>query len=73
MTERALEAWVGKYVSVSRTPQQGGAVPLTGRVQAVGNDGFIIQPMEDPHQSGDLDPERSLPWNSVHAITLASD
>jgi hypothetical protein len=49
MTERVLEAWVGKYVSVTlHTPRATGehltGEHLTGRIQAVGNDGFIIQP-----------------------------
>jgi hypothetical protein len=53
MTERVLEAWVGKYVSVTlHTPRATGehltgehltGEHLTGRIQAVGNDGFIIQ------------------------------
>ncbi len=46
MIERVLEeAWVDKYVSVVRSPLRGSAVPLAGRIRAVGNDGPIIQLM----------------------------
>jgi hypothetical protein len=78
MTERVLEAWVGKYVSVTmHTPRATGehltGEHLTGRIQAVGNDGFIIQPTATPGWRGDLDKEMFIPWHAVHAVIFGSD
>jgi hypothetical protein len=73
MTERALEAWVGKYVSVVTYAPRGTADPLTGRIRAVGNDGFIIQPMASPGWRGELGKERFIPWHAVNAIIFGSD
>jgi hypothetical protein len=83
MTERVLEAWVGKYVSVTlHTPRATGehltgehltGEHLTGRIQAVGNDGFIIQPMASPGWRGELGKERFIPWHAVNAIIFGTD
>ena len=73
VTERALEAWVDKYVSVTRSPVGGMQERLAGRIWAVGNDGFIIQPLGAPHQRDELGPQRFLPWHAVHTVTFVSD
>jgi len=73
MNERALEAWVGKYVSVVEAPLDGRRPLLTGSIEAVGADGFIVQPKDTPRQSQDLPPKRFLPWRTVHHVVLPRD
>ena len=61
VTERALEAWVDKYVYVTRSPVGGSQERLAGRIWAVGNDGLIFQPMDAPTKGTSLPRKGSSP------------
>jgi hypothetical protein len=72
--EWALAEWEGEFVTIYTISEQGhrtGAPPLTGRIQSVGNDGFVLQPADSSSSSSDTDeqaPPVFFPWHSVNCI-----
>ncbi len=68
MPERALEDWVGRYVSMRAVGED-----FRGRVETVGSDGIIFQPASTPQQTRELPPQLFLPWHSIQFIELADE
>ncbi len=68
MPERALEDWVGRYVSM-----RAGGEDFRGRVETVGGDGIIFQELSGPRQTQELPPLQFLPWHSIRFIKLADE
>ncbi len=68
MPERALEDWVGRYVSMRAVGED-----YRGRLKGVGSDGVIIQPASTPHQTQELPPLQFLPWHSISFVELADE
>ncbi len=66
--ERALEDWVGRYVSMRAVGED-----FRGRVETVGSDGIIFQPASTPQQTEKLPPRQFLPWHTIRFIELADE
>ena len=65
-TRRALQQWVGEYVEVLVAAQvKDQARRRTGRIQAVGSDGLIFQPLSSPKQTENLPSQNFFPWHTV--------
>ncbi len=64
--ENALERWRGDYVALLT----GGQFERPGRIEAVGRDGIIFQPLDDPRQTKDLDPQLFYPWHEIRHVRL---
>jgi len=68
MPERALEEWVGRYVSMRAVGED-----YRGKVESVGSDGVIIQPASTPRQTQELPLLQFLPWHSIRFIQLEDE
>jgi len=71
MPESALAQWEGDFVTI--LVDRPGAtdlptLPTSGRIVRVGCDGFILQPADSPHHTGDLAPPKFYPWNAVNLV-----
>jgi hypothetical protein len=72
-TEWALSEWEGEFVTIYTISEQAhrtGAPPLTGRIQRVGDDGFILQPADSSSSSDteEQSPPVFFPWHSVDRV-----
>jgi hypothetical protein len=71
-SEWALAEWEGEFVTVYTVSEQGqrtGAPPQTGRIQHVGNDGFILQPADSRSDTDNPLPPVFFAWHSVNRVT----
>jgi hypothetical protein len=67
--ENALDRWRGAYVRL--TPEEG--MLRTGRIEAVGRDGVIFQPLGGPGQTTNLQPPFFYPWHAVGNVRLIEE
>jgi hypothetical protein len=60
--QNVLERWAGKYVRLTRGRRR----ELTGRIEAVGRDGIIFQPLDNPRQTKELATPHFYPWHEIN-------
>ncbi len=72
MPERALEDWVGKYVSMWAVVASG-VTQYHGRVVTVGSDGTVFQRLSSPRHTHQLPPQQFFPWHSIRFIQLVDE
>ena len=72
MPERALEDWVGKYVSMWAVVASG-VTQYHSRVVTVGSDGIVFQRLRSPRHTHQLPPQQFFPWHSIRFIQLVDE
>jgi hypothetical protein len=72
MPERALEDWVGKYVSMWAVVASG-VTQYQGRVVSVGSDGIVFQRLRSPQHTQKLPAQQFFPWHSIRFIQLVDE
>jgi hypothetical protein len=68
VTERLLDGWVGRYVSM----RAAGGV-FRGRVETVGSDSIFFQITTTPDRRRSYPPLQFFPWHSIESVRLEDE